>query len=112
MIDLDDTRAMKARASLRHRHELMTATLNMIEEGPYPLPHGYRERVIADLNYRSGRLAALISLPADILRAIDLQHIEAEAEGAWHAFTAAEALRTAYLYEPDYTNTDAARYYH
>lgn len=111
MIDLDDTRTLKAHANLRAMYNLVTDTLIKIEDGPYPLPHNYREHVVGDLNYRSGRLAALISLPAEIRRSIDLERLEDEARGAWQAYTAAETLRTAYLYDTDWTNSNAAHYY-
>lgn len=89
-----------------------------MDNGAWPMPsESWRETVIADIEYRNGRLHALLCL-ADVkrgdsnaLRDLDAEHIKSEVEGAWRAVEAGQHLAHAYVSGADWRNTSAIKWY-
>lgn len=70
-----------------------------------------REAVAFELTWRQGRLAALASLPVEVVAGLDDDDIRLEIEYALGATDAARGLAQAWADGGDWRRTDAARYF-
>lgn len=98
---------MDVYTDLKHWH----GRLMGLEVERMPLPdEKAREAVIGEINYRAGRLAALLSLPFSVREQIDPRDIEDEIGGAWRAVTFSEALSAHYA-EGTHAGSKAAEWF-
>ena len=89
-----------------------------MDNGAWPLPNEvWREKVLAEVEYRTGRLHALLCLAdvrrgdSNILRDLEPEHLEPEIEGAWRTVETGQHLAHAYVSGADWRKTKAAEWF-